>query len=171
MKVFDLRCVHDHRFEGWFSSDQDFIDQQARGILTCPMCDSSDVVKLPSAPRLNLGHGAGTPHATETPTAMSEDVPSASETNTPLPNNAHITESHTTEALQALWLQAARHLIRNTEDVGSQFATEARKMHHGEAPERAIRGKATAQEVVALQDEGIPVLSVPLPAVTKETLQ
>jgi hypothetical protein len=31
MKVFDLACEHDHRFEGWFASADDYDAQLARG--------------------------------------------------------------------------------------------------------------------------------------------
>lgn len=74
-------------------------------------------------------------------------------------------------ALQAAWLQAARQIMARTEDVGSRFADEARRMHYGEVEERAIRGRATAQETSELLDEGIAVLPLPLPDAAKETLQ
>lgn len=55
MKVLNLRCTHGHGFEGWFSSEEDFLGQQERGLLSCPICGSADVARLPSAPHLNLG--------------------------------------------------------------------------------------------------------------------
>ena len=73
--------------------------------------------------------------------------------------------------LQAVWLRAVRKLVAETEDVGPRFATEARRIHGGEAPERAIRGQATREETEALLDEGIPVLPLPLPPGFKNTLQ
>jgi hypothetical protein len=65
--------------------------------------------------------------------------------------------------LQRLWLAAAREIVAQTEDVGTRFADEARAIHHGDAPERGIRGQATEQERAALRDEGIEVVSLPLP--------
>jgi hypothetical protein len=62
-------------------------------------------------------------------------------------------------------------LLANTEDVGTQFAAEARKMHYGDAPERAIRGQATVQDAVDMMEEGIDVLPVVLPEGLKTTLQ
>ena len=42
MIVYDLCCSpHAHRFEGWFGSSDDFAAQQARGLVTCPICGSS----------------------------------------------------------------------------------------------------------------------------------
>ena len=55
MKVLNLRCARGHGFEGWFSSEEDFLGQQQRGLLSCPMCGSAEVTRLPSAPHLNLG--------------------------------------------------------------------------------------------------------------------
>jgi len=74
-------------------------------------------------------------------------------------------------ALQAAWLHLARKIVASTEDVGSQFAQEARRMHHGEVEERAIRGQATPDEAVQLLEEGIAVVPLPLPVGAKETLQ
>lgn len=66
-------------------------------------------------------------------------------------------------ALQALYLRTVRHVVAHTEDVGERFADEARSIHHGDAPERAIRGQATDQEKKALREEGIDILSMPIP--------
>jgi hypothetical protein len=142
MKVIDLRCQSGHRFEGWFASDDDFLDQNGRGLIECPLCADKVIVRLPSAPRLNLS-GAREPEAT----------PQSEQT------------------LQARWMQVVRHVIENTEDVGERFADEARRIHYGESAERAIRGQASADEREALRDEGIEVHPLPLPAVFKDTLQ
>ena len=54
MKVFNLACRHDHRFEGWFASSAAFDDQQSRRLIECPICSDHEIVKMPAAPRLNL---------------------------------------------------------------------------------------------------------------------
>ena len=54
MKVLDLRCEHGHGFEGWFASGDAFEDQLARGLVECPVCGTTTVVKLLAAPRLRL---------------------------------------------------------------------------------------------------------------------
>jgi hypothetical protein len=64
-----------------------------------------------------------------------------------------------------------RHVISNTEDVGETFPEEARKIHYGESPERAIRGQATADETAELIEEGIAVLPLPVPRALKGPLQ
>ena len=64
-----------------------------------------------------------------------------------------------------------RHVMANTEDVGNQFAEEARKIHYGEREERNIRGQATREETEALIDEGIDAMALPVPDHLKGPLQ
>lgn len=154
MKVFDLACEHDHRFEGWFASTQAFDEQLARGLVECPVCASRTVRRMPSAPRLNLSSAAGPRPETVQP------APGTVAAAMPTP-----------QQLQALWMKMARHLAENTEDVGERFADEARRIHYNEAPERGIRGLATREQRAELEDEGIDVFAFPLPAAAKEPLQ
>jgi hypothetical protein len=156
MKVLNLQCRHGHAFEGWFASHDDYASQCERGLLTCPVCNDAEVTKLPSAPRLNLGHAA--PEAAPTtPVAAPSQAPAATPA---LP-----------QELQAAMLQVVRHVMANTEDVGTKFAEEARKIHYGEADHRNIRGQASREETEALLEEGIDVLPLPVPAGLKEPLQ
>lgn len=148
MKVLDLRCANGHGFEGWFASEEDFLDQNGRGLVECPMCSDRVVTRMPSAPRLNLS-GAREP-GPEPKRPATE--PAAAD-------------------LQAMWMQAVREILRQTEDVGERFVEEARRIHFGEAEERGIRGVATPQERQALRDEGIEVMALPLPAALKGPVQ
>ncbi len=68
-----------------------------------------------------------------------------------------------TPDLQALWLHTVREVMKQTVDVGDRFPEEARRIHYGEAESRAIRGHATPEERVALADEGIEVMALPVP--------
>lgn len=161
MKVFNLVCAHDHHFEGWFRSSEDHDQQHADGLLECPLCGDRDIRKLPSAPRLNLS-GANPPSAMPaTKDAGGASVAPAASTQGDL----------SPRALQALWLRMARELQANTEDVGDRFAQEARRIHFEEAPARAIRGTASAEEARELQSEGIEVFSFPMPKGSTEPLQ
>lgn len=143
MKVLNLQCAGGHKFEGWFASNAAFDAQRERGLVTCPICSDGNITKLLSAPRLNLGLAAAQ-------------------------GGAHVPADM---AQEARWLRAVRQVMAATEDVGARFADEARRIHYGEAPERTIRGQATADQTEALRDEGIAVVSVALPAALKETLQ
>ena len=151
MKVLNLQCSQGHGFEGWFASQDDYDAQRARGLVSCPVCNDSEVTKMLSAPRLNLGSGQPEPAA-----APAESTPVA---------NASPGQ------LQAAWMQMVRHVMANTEDVGPKFAEEARKIHYGETEERQIRGQATREETEALLDEGIDIVPLPVPAGLKEPLQ
>ena len=62
------------------------------------------------------------------------------------------------------------YIFQNTEDVGEHFPQEARAIFRDEAPDRAIRGKATAQETAELREEGIEVFTLPAPPVPPERL-
>lgn len=152
MKVFNLQCSAAHRFEGWFASDEDYASQMERGLLECPLCADKAVQKLPSAPRINLG-------ASQSPAgeAATDKLP--------------VVSGDAAQALQAAWLQMARHIVSQTEDVGASFAEEARKIHYGETEERGIRGQASREETEALLEEGINVLPLPLPEGLKGPLQ
>lgn len=156
MKVLNLQCSHGHAFEGWFASHEDFESQRERGLVSCPLCNDAEVTKMPSAPRLNLGHGTqqSVPAASDGLAAPSQDV-------------AQMTPQH----LQAAWMKMVRHVMAHTEDVGTKFAEEARKIHHGETEHRNIRGQASREETEALLEEGIDILPLPMPAGLKEPLQ
>jgi hypothetical protein len=159
MKVLDLQCRQGHSFEGWFGSQDDYDAQRARGLLTCPVCNDSEITKMLSAPRLNLGHGAA-------PAVPAADVaaPVASVEARPASGSPVV-------QMQAALMQMVRHVMAHTEDVGMRFAEEARKIHYGEREERNIRGQATREETEALLDEGIDVLPLPVPDALKEPLQ
>jgi hypothetical protein len=164
MKVFDLACEHDHAFEGWFGSAQDYDTQLARHLIECPMCGSSRIRRTPSAPRLNLS-GAGERPGANRSSGERGLVPQPSvggDTSAVSPDSRE---------LQARLIEMARKLIASTEDVGDRFAQEARRIHYNEAPERAIRGVASVQEARELADEGIDVMSLALPQALKQPLQ
>ncbi|HWI10784.1 MAG TPA: DUF1178 family protein [Burkholderiaceae bacterium] len=147
MKVLNLRCAHDHWFEGWFASDEDFGAQSERGLMACPVCDDKRIVRMPSAPRLNVS------------TARGDAARPA-----PAGEIAH------TRA-QGRWLRAVRDMLARTEDVGDRFPEEARRIHYGETQERGIRGRASAEDANALRDEGIEVVALALPEALKNPVQ
>ena len=144
MKVLNLRCANGHGFEGWFASDEEFMEQNGRGLIECPLCADRIVSRLPSAPRLNLSGQR-----------ESEWPPPA-----PQPPQ-----------LQAQWMQAVRKMLETTDDVGERFPVEARRIHYGEIEARGIRGQASLDERRALIDEGIEIMSLPMPAALKGPVQ
>lgn len=153
MKVLDLRCAQDHRFEGWFASEEDAQSQISRDLVQCPVCGDHAVSRLPSAPRLNLSGATAKPARAQVRNA----------------EEGKADAQQMMQALQAHYLKAVRQVLAQTEDVGERFAEEARRMHYEEAPERGIRGSATPEDVQALADEGIETFPLIVPDALKQT--
>ncbi|PKO26291.1 MAG: DUF1178 domain-containing protein [Betaproteobacteria bacterium HGW-Betaproteobacteria-5] len=148
MIIYDLNCDNNHRFEGWFQNAGAFESQLEDRLVCCPQCDSYNVHRVPSAVAIS-GH-----HAEESVSKTSV-ISSMAPTSTALMPVG-------TQAM-ALYRQLIQTIVSHSEDVGQSFADEARKIHYNEAPQRPIRGQASEDECEELRDEGIQVLSLPLP--------
>lgn len=148
MIVFDLACGNAHAFEGWFGSSEDFASQQARGLLTCPVCDSASVAKAPMAPAV--------------PAKGNRTAPALPVANKAMP-------AEVAEAFKALAAAQARALAKS-EWVGDRFASEVRSIHYGEAEEKQVHGRATKVDAVALMEEGIAVAPLLVPVHPPEEL-
>lgn len=144
MIVYNLGCSNDHHFEGWFASLAEYERQSGSKLLSCPLCGSEEVSRLLHAPHVTTG-------------ASQREEPRAGTPDAPLPAQqyANLTAEFVANVIE--------NLLEKTVDVGRAFPEEARKIHYREAPERAIRGTASAKEVEALRDEGIDVMSLPIP--------
>lgn len=159
LKVFDLQCEHSHVFEGWFASAEAYETQKAGGLLSCPVCNSSQVNRKVSAARLNVGHlrrerlepdaVAAVGSTAEGPRNVQEGAEPSSE------------QAAGLARIQAEVLRQIRKALRETENVGNRFAEESRRIHYGDAQERPIRGTATPREREELADEGIAVVAIP----------
>lgn len=140
MIIFELVCDGGHRFEGWFRNSDEFSSQLSGGMIACPVCDSRDVHKLPTGHVSTGGHHRA---------AEVAEIPDSN--------------SRVRDALERL-----RHYVeQNFEDVGDQFADEARRIHYGETEPRDIRGEATQVEVEELKEEGIEPVAIPVRIVKK----
>lgn len=142
MIVFELICDEAHRFEGWFASAEEYERQEAASLLSCPVCASPGVRKLPSA---RIRKPAALPAS-----AAPDATPQSAEPG-----------AGSKEVALASFLE---HVLANTEDVGRRFPEEARKIHYEEVPRRAIRGIASRDETRDLAEEGIPVVPLPIPS-------
>jgi len=134
---YDLICDSEHEFEGWFSSSADYDQQAKSGVLRCPICGTKKIEKAIMAPAVKT---------------------------------ARKTESFHQNAAKAMTAMAAKirdEISKNCENVGSNFAEEARAIHYGEKPERGIYGSATPKESAELKDEGIAAHPLPDPFVPK----
>ncbi|HEX7385786.1 MAG TPA: DUF1178 family protein [Castellaniella sp.] len=148
LKVFDLACEHDHLFEGWFASAETYDEQLAQGLVRCPVCDSQRIIRRVSAPHLNVSH-------LKSESVARKDALPQSQATVAAPSGDQLAR------LQAEVLRQIRRIVRQTDDVGAQFADEARRMHSGEIEERPIRGTASARECVELSEEGIAIMPIP----------
>ena len=131
MMVYDLVCTAAHRFEAWFGSGADYDAQKARGLLECPLCGCGQVDKAVMAPAVP---------AKSNQQRQSQSLALAE------------------PAEQMLMLQRA--FEASSDYVGDRFAAEARAIHQaGET--RSVHGEASADDVKALRDDGVPVLPLP----------
>jgi len=140
MIVFDLVCEFDHEFEGWFKNAGDFESQQTTGLLTCPMCGTDNVIKVPSVSHINFG---------KKEKQLAELIE--------IQQNAESLANKITD-----------YVTNNFEDVGEEFAEVSKKIHYGEEDERNIFGSATLEDALELHEEGIDV--IPLPSIKKDKL-
>ncbi len=130
---YALLCERDHEFEGWFGASADFDDQQARGLIECPVCASKAVRKAIMAPAVT-------------------GAKRRARDQSPAENQAMMMEAMG---------RIRRHVEENFDDVGDAFASEARAIHEGRSEDRGIYGQATSTEVRELVEDGIPVAPMP----------
>lgn len=146
---YALRCARGHEFESWFQSSSAYDSQHKRGLVACPMCDSTKVEKAIMAPRIaRKGRAKSAPEPVAAP---AEDTASTSLVMAPQ-------ERELVTKLKEL----RDHVLKNADNVGNKFPDEARKMHYGDIEHRAIYGEATTEEARALIEEGVEVAPLPV---------
>lgn len=143
MIVFDLRCGGGHVFEAWFASSAAFDEQRDRKLVACPLCGDVEIGKAVMAPHV-------------APKGNRATSPAASDTDR--------------RAMLARLAEAQAQLLSRSRWVGSDFAREARAMHDGDSEHAAIHGQASAAEVTALIEDGVPVAPLPLPVTPPKQL-
>ncbi len=140
MIKFTLACEAGHDFEGWFGSSDEFADQSARDLVSCPYCGSVKVEKALMAPSVTT---------TKTKDKIKQKV-------------AVATVGNAQRAMYAEMKEMRDKIIANSENVGERFPEEARKIHYGEAEERGIYGDASLKDVKELVDEGVEIAPLPV---------
>ncbi|MFO7885391.1 MAG: DUF1178 family protein [Desulfobacteraceae bacterium] len=133
MIVFDLECINNHAFEGWFEDSGAFETQHEQGLITCPVCGTASVTRKLS------------------PVAVRTAVVTESDSR----NRAR------KEALLELGEKLSDFVEKNFDDVGPDFTREALKMHYGASEYRNIRGTTTKEEDKLLEKEAVPVFKFP----------
>ncbi|MEJ2638172.1 MAG: DUF1178 family protein [Desulfosarcinaceae bacterium] len=127
MIAYDLKCDQGHLFEGWFEDAAAFESQQAKGLVSCPVCDSATVTRQLSTFAIKTTSRRESPKI---------DV-------------------------EVLGRRIVNYVQKNFDNVGSDFATEALKIHYGASEPRNIRGVSTDKEEQMLRSEGVPFFKFP----------
>ncbi|WP_447756729.1 DUF1178 family protein [Sphingopyxis fribergensis] len=156
MIVFDLSCAAgDHRFEAWFASSESFADQQARGLIGCPVCGDIEVKKAVMAPRV----GAKSNQLSIAPAKPAATAAKPGEISPDLMRRvvAEIAAKQAEMLPQSRW-------------VGRDFANAARAMHEGRVAEDLIHGQASPEEAQGLRDEGIAAMPLLVPIVPPDAV-
>ena len=136
MILFDLKCEKGHKFEAWFPSSSNYENQLKKKMIECPFCNSKKIKKSLMAPNLN--------------------VKSRSKKNS-LDKKSDLSQTHLEKEIKKF----KKFVEKNTENVGKNFAEEARKIYYGEKKARPIRGESTEKESQDLAEEGIPFSKLP----------
>lgn len=148
MIVFDLCCAAgDHRFEAWFASGDSFSEQQARGLIACPVCGDSAVRKAAMAPRVG---------------AKSNQMPAVAIKSTGAPVNGESSPDLVRKVIAEIAAKQAE-MLPQSRWVGRDFADAARAMHEGRVTEDLIHGQASPEEAQGLRDDGIAAMPLLVP--------
>jgi hypothetical protein len=139
MIAYDLQCENGHAFEGWFEDSEGFVAQRESGLIACPVCNGTSIVKLPSRFAIKTSSGFK-------------------------PKEPDSGEDH---ALAQFGRQVIDFVEKNFDDVGCHFAKEALKIHYGVTEPRNIRGISTQEEEKLLEQEGVQFVKIPIPAPPK----
>ena len=180
MIKYQLTCDLTHEFEGWFQTGGDFDAQNEAGLVTCPVCDSVKVRRALMTPNLaspkrrsdDMGHlpaaetarqlGTITPssQATSGQTEFAQTALAHGAACKPDPSKAAPSQASLGEAIAQL-RQLQRKIKSECRDVGTDFATEVRKMHYGDSEPENIFGHSSPEERESLADEGIDIVTLP----------
>ncbi len=157
---YQLRCGAGHGFDGWFPGSASFDQQAQAGLLTCPVCARTDVARALMAPRVRTGER---PRAPDLPaeTAPATVPATAGAAGAGAAGAEAKSAVAIPDQMRAVLQRMRAEIERNCEYVGPGFADQARAMHEGEQPHRAIYGESTPEEARALAEDGIEVARIP----------
>ncbi len=157
---YTLACERGHSFESWFQNSDAYEKQVKRGLVHCPVCNSSKVEKAIMAPRIATSRKAA--EAPAPPAEVKTPAPTeTAATPAPAPAPVAMMPPHERELRKKL-RELRDHLVKNADYVGRRFPDEARKMHYGETEHRSIYGEASADQAKELHEEGIEFHPLPV---------
>jgi hypothetical protein len=160
MIIYDLLCSNFHQFEGWFRGLEDYESQKARSLVRCPICDTEEVDRKVSAPKVTQKSNAkATSSVAEKAEQITHALPQLSGTN-----------SEQYAQVQKMLKQVHKYIDSNFTDVGNQFSEKAKEIHNGDAEPENIKGSATSEQLKELSDMGISTMPIPPKPVDKNKL-
>lgn len=145
---YALLCARDHAFEAWFPDSDAFDRQSEAGQVACPACGDGQVRKAVMAPAVRRSAGK-------------RAVAPAPEAPAPAPPPAPAIGDEAFTRMRAALREMHAKLKRDAVDVGPAFPEQARAIHDGELPPRAIYGTATDDEVRGLVEDGVGIMPIP----------
>lgn len=145
MIQYALKCSQGHSFDSWFQSAAAFDKLANTGLVTCAVCGCDQVEKAIMTPRVRPAR---------------DTVAKTTPAPTPAPAD-EINMAKPSPEIQEVLSELRRKVEENSDYVGKDFASEARKIHLGDAPERAIYGEAQPEEAQSLIEDGVPVAPLP----------
>ena len=131
MIKYNLTCECGKTFESWFSSSEEYDVLRKKKLINCIYCNSISVKKSVMAPNL---------------TSKANKISK----NTKLEKK-----------VKKQLLEFRRYVEKNYEDVGANFAKEARAIHYDKKTSKGIYGKVTPEETENLLEEGIDIATIP----------
>lgn len=164
MIIYDLVCTNFHQFEGWFRGLDDFNDQKARELVRCPICDSEEVERKISAPKVTQKSNAkvsGAANKTPENSTVSADQSVTTVSSINAEQYAHV---------QKMVAKVHEYIDQNFTDVGNKFAAKAKEIHSGDAQPENIKGSASRDEIEELNELGIGTVAIPPKPLDKNKL-
>jgi hypothetical protein len=160
---YQLRCGAGHEFDGWFQDSAGFDKLAAAGLVECPHCGATQVVRALMAPAVRKSRRK------VAPPPVAEDKPAAPEpaaAPAPVPPDSggmsqRVAAGPIPAQLLAMLQRMRAEVEKSCDYVGDGFAEEARKIHNGEVEARGIYGEATEAEAEALAEDGIDIARLP----------
>lgn len=131
---YNLKCEHNHSFDSWFQSAEAFEKLLDAGMVSCSVCGALGVEKALQTPQVRVARKNN--------------------------DKVGILSAPASPAEQAL-AEMRKKVEENSENVGKNFAAEARAIHDGDAPERSIYGEAKIEDAKSLIEDGINVTPLP----------
>ena len=156
MIKYQLICEKGHEFEGWFQNSDTFSKQCAAGLMSCPICETTNVRRALMAPNLASAKTRKTEMHAERPAEVASSSP-VSVSDARMPTNVMVKMRDLIVEMRALQTR----IKEECRDVGNNFAEEARKIHYGEAEPEGIYGEASDTERKQMQEEGIEIMQMP----------